>query len=109
MKKNKYNYVGNKSEFYNRPDDFPQNPRLSLLDYYYQQMVKSPRRQVYIPHSSVFYAKACIERDLGIDVDIWDLERSMYLEGMLPIEEYGVPKWFAEKYFHDSEEHSAND
>ena len=79
---------------------------VNLLEKFYYALIKAEGKPVSIrlPHSSVFYVRAVIKEDkefiesLGYVPELEDVERAMYLEGMLPWGEYNVPNWFARKH-----------
>ena len=84
------------------------NPSMyvNLLEQYYYALVANDGEPVSIklPHSSVHYVAAVIKEDeefieeLGYVPSLAEVERAMYLEGMLPWNEYDVPNWFARKH-----------
>ena len=88
--------------------DKPVNPSMyvNLLEQYYYALVANDGESVSIklPHSSVHYVAAVIKEDeefieeLGYVPSLAEVERAMYLEGMLPWNEYDVPNWFARKH-----------
>lgn len=77
---------------------------MSILDEFYEIMKVDPikhigvTRNINIPHSSVFYIRAVIERDLGTKLHVYEVERILYEEGMLPAKDYGIPAWYRKKY-----------
>ena len=84
------------------------NPSMyvNLLEQYYYALTANDGEPVNIrlPHSSVHYVTAVIKDDeefiekLGYTPSLAEVERAMYLEGMLPWNEYDVPNWFARKH-----------
>jgi len=84
------------------------NPSMyvNLLEKYYYALVANDGEPISIklPHSSVHYVAAVIKEDeefieeLGYVPSLAEVERAMYLEGMLPWNEYDVPNWFARKH-----------
>ena len=84
------------------------NPSMyvNLLEQYYYALIANDGEPVSIrlPHSSVHYVTAVIKEDedfiekLGYTPSLAEVERAMYLEGMLPWNEYDVPSWFAKKH-----------
>ena len=79
---------------------------VNLLEQYYYALIANDGEPVNIrlPHSSVHYVTAVIKDDeefiekLGYTPSLAEVERAMYLEGMLPWNEYDVPNWFARKH-----------
>lgn len=55
-------------------------------------------RHFYLPHSSVVVTQSLIKEKLGIDISLEDLNQVMYEEGILPAQEYGIPKWYINKW-----------
>lgn len=51
-----------------------------------------------IPHSVVFTTKYLIKEKLGKDLTTDQVEQLLYEEGLLPAKEYGIPKWYADKW-----------
>ena len=49
-------------------------------------------QRVHIPHSSVFYTREAYYQDTGEWITLDRMERSMYLEGMLPAASVFNPK-----------------
>ena len=84
------------------------NPSMyvNLLEQFYYALIANSGEHVAIklPHSSVHYVTAVIKEDkefieeLGYTPSLAEVERAMYLEGMLPWNEYDVPNWFARKH-----------
>tara|TARA_Y100000114_G_C11668510_1_gene282587 strand:+ start:296 stop:694 length:399 start_codon:yes stop_codon:yes gene_type:complete len=84
------------------------NPSMyvNLLEQYYDALVANDGEptSIKLPHSSVHYVAAVIKEDeefiekLGYVPSLAEVERAMYLEGMLPWNEYDVPNWFARKH-----------
>lgn len=59
----------------------------NILEEFYSAVASGDNiraQRVHIPLSDVFYARAAIERDLGVRYSLDRIERSLYLEGMLP-------------------------
>jgi hypothetical protein len=54
-------------------------------------------RNLYI--SDVHYVRAALEEKLGRPIDLETVHAALKAEGMLPWEEYGVPKWYVDKWF----------
>ena len=79
---------------------------VNLLEQFYYALIENSGEHVAIklPHSSVHYVTAVIKEDkefieeLGYTPSLAEVERAMYLEGMLPWNEYDVPNWFARKH-----------
>ena len=79
---------------------------VNLLEKFYYALIENDGQPVSIrlPHSSVHYVSAVIKEDeefikkLGYVPSLAEIERAMYLEGMLPWNEYDVPNWFARKH-----------
>ena len=79
---------------------------INLLEQFYYALIANSGEHVAIklPHSSVHYVAAVIKDDkefieeLGYTPSLAEVERAMYLEGMLPWNEYDVPNWFARKH-----------
>ena len=84
------------------------NPSMyvNLLEQFYYALIENSGEHVAIklPHSSVHYVTAVIKEDkefieeLGYTPSLAEVERAMYLAGMLPWNEYAVPNWFARKH-----------
>ena len=81
---NKYNY----KPFYNLQKVYDALKRNENLDF----------RQFYLPHSSVVVTQSLIKQKLGIDISLEELNQMMYEEGLLPAQEYGIPKWYINKW-----------
>jgi len=58
---------------------------------------------VRIPVSDCFYAKAAIERNLGIDLSVYTVENLLLTEGMFSYKAYGIPDWYGKKWLRDGE------
>ena len=79
---------------------------VNLLEQFYYALIENSGEHVAIklPHSSVHYVTAVIKEDkefidrIGYTPSFAEVERAMYLEGMLPWNEYDVPNWFARKH-----------
>lgn len=80
---------------------------VNLLEKFYYSLIHGNEETptaISLPHSSVFYIRAVIEEDkefidkIGYTPSLAEVERAMYLEGMLPWGEYSVPNWFARKH-----------
>lgn len=79
---------------------------VNLLEQFYYALIENSGEHVAIklPHSSVHYVTAVIKEDkefidrIGYTPSLAEVERAMYLEGMLPWNEYDVPNWFARKH-----------
>ena len=79
---------------------------VNLLEKFYYALIENDGEPVSIrlPHSSVHYIAAVIKEDkefiekLGYVPSLAEIEGAMYLEGMLPWNEYDVPNWFAKKH-----------
>lgn len=54
--------------------------------------------RVYIPSSTVVYARRAILDKVGVDVPLKKLETMLREEGLLTAAEYGIPRWYREKY-----------
>lgn len=52
----------------------------------------------HIPCTAVVVTQSLVKEKLGITIDLPSLEKIMYEEGMLPAAEYGIPKWYADKW-----------
>jgi|TARA_R100001463_G_C3380091_1_gene205470 hypothetical protein len=80
---------------------------INLLEQFYYALIhgnEDTSKTISLPHSSVFYVRAVIEEDkkfidsIGYTPSLAEVEKAMYLEGMLPWGEYSVPSWFARKH-----------
>jgi len=80
---------------------------VNLLEKFYYSLIHGNEETptaISLPHSSVFYIRAVIEEDkefvdkIGYMPSLAEVEKAMYLEGMLPWGEYSVPNWFARKH-----------
>ena len=79
---------------------------VNLLEQFYYALIENSGEHVAIklPHSSVHYVTAVIKEDkefidrIGYTPSLAEVERAMYLEGMLPWNESDVPNWFARKH-----------
>lgn len=52
-----------------------------------------------LPSHTLFYVRAAIEAKLGIRLTLAQVQTYLLEEGLAPIEDYGMPKWFVQKYF----------
>ena len=80
---------------------------INLLEKFYYSLIhgnEEAAKAISLPHSSVFYIRAVMKEDkefierLGYEPSLAEIEKAMYLEGMLPWNEYDVPNWFAKKH-----------
>jgi hypothetical protein len=49
--------------------------------------------------SDVHYVRAALENHFGRPIDLQTVHAALKAEGLLPWEEYGVPKWYVDKWF----------
>lgn len=74
-----------------------------ILDQFYDT-VRRDIKEVALPHRHAYYSWVILRDDpvlskkLGRSVTLEEVERALYLEGMLPVLEYGIPAWFRKKY-----------
>ena len=55
----------------------------NILEAFYEAVRTNKRKDLHIPHSSVFYVRAKIEADTGVRYTLKHVERAMKEEGML--------------------------
>mgnify|MGYP001403803912 FL=1 len=56
----------------------------NILEAFYEAIRTNKLKDLHIPHSSVFYARAKIEADTGVKYTLKHVEKAMKAEGMLP-------------------------
>jgi|TARA_R110000803_G_C11872611_1_gene308640 hypothetical protein len=67
----------------------------NVLEEFYKALASGNEKylqRVHIPHSSVFYTREAYYQDTGEWITLDRMERSMYLEGMLPAASVFNPK-----------------
>jgi len=67
----------------------------NVLEEFYKALASGDEkylRRVHIPHSSVFYTRQAYYQSSGEWITLDRMERSMYLEGMLPAASVFKPK-----------------
>lgn len=75
---------------------------MSSLDEVYAQLRHRKTLQyMHIPHSVVVLACVAVRDKLGIEVEVPEMEKILYEEGLLPATEYGMPYWYVKKYMHN--------
>ena len=55
----------------------------NMLEAFYDAIRTNKLKDLHIPHSSVFYARAAIEADTGVRYTLKHVENAMKAEGML--------------------------
>ena len=55
----------------------------NMLDAFYDAVRSNKLKDLHIPHSSVFYVRAAIEADTGVQYTLKHVENAMKHEGML--------------------------
>lgn len=77
---------------------------MGILEDYYRVLANpNSRQRVHIPHSSVFYVRSAIEARTGTYLEIPEVEKLLYEEGLLPAKDYKIPLWYRRKYFEAKE------
>jgi len=81
---------------YNVPKNYPE---LSTCKFYDRVRVSNNIASVHLPRRDVFYVRFKLFEDTGIWYNLEHVEISMWLEGMLPLNEItAIPKWYVEKF-----------